>query len=43
MQASGLFIAAFLLNLLFGPEDGSDVPPKRRFTFTGLCGKQKSS
>jgi hypothetical protein len=32
------FHAGFLLGLLFGPEDGGDVPPKRRSTFNGLHG-----
>jgi hypothetical protein len=27
-----------LLGLLFDPEDGGDVPPKRQLTFTGLDG-----
>jgi hypothetical protein len=26
------------LGLLFDPEDGGDVPPKRRLTFNGLQG-----
>jgi hypothetical protein len=30
--------AGFLLGLFFDPEDGGDVPPKRRLTFNGLYG-----
>jgi hypothetical protein len=32
------FHAGFLLGLFFDPEDGSDVPPKRRLTFSGVHG-----
>jgi hypothetical protein len=30
--------AVFLLTLLFEPEDGGDVPPKRLLSSTGLRG-----
>jgi hypothetical protein len=33
-----LLHVGFLLGLLFGLEDGGDVPPKRRLTFTRLYG-----
>jgi hypothetical protein len=32
-----LFLACILLGL-FDPEDGGDIPPKRRLTFNGLQG-----
>jgi hypothetical protein len=32
------FHAGFLLGIFFDPEDGGDVPPKRRLTFNGLHG-----
>jgi hypothetical protein len=32
------FQAGFLLSLFFHPEDGGDVPPKRRLTLNGLQG-----
>jgi hypothetical protein len=35
LPSSGSF---YFLVLLFDPEDGSDVPPKRRLTFIGLHG-----
>jgi hypothetical protein len=30
------FHVGFLLDLFFDPEDGGDVPPKRRLAFSGL-------
>jgi hypothetical protein len=36
--SSYLLQAGFLICLFFDPEDGSDVPPKRRLTFNGLHG-----
>jgi hypothetical protein len=33
-----LLHAGFLCGLLFDPEDGGDVPPRRRLTFNGLYG-----
>jgi hypothetical protein len=32
------FLVGFLLGLVFDPEDGGDVPPKRRLIFNGLHG-----
>jgi hypothetical protein len=37
-RAFCLFHAGFLLDLLFNPEEGDDIPPKYRLTFTGIQG-----
>jgi hypothetical protein len=37
-MSQGIFFLAGTLLGLFDPEDGDDVPPKRRFTFNGLQG-----